>query len=847
MAFVVGELSAPITLDTKGFDKGLSEVNRAGQRAAKQVSDSFKDMGKRMSDVGKSLTKRLTLPIAGIGTATMKIGSDFDSQMSKVQAVSGATGDDLDKLREKAKDMGSETMFSATESAEALEYMALAGWETQEMLDGLPGVLDLAAAGALDLGRASDIVTDGMSMFQMEAEESSRMSDVLAKAQAEANTNVEQLGEAMKMGGASASAAGESIESTSAILGVFADNGFKGSQAGTILDNMFRDVKNSAEDGAIAIGDASIEVYDANGNMRAMSDIMADVEKATEGMSDEARDAALANVFQSRSLRGVNTILGEGTDALYDLEEELKNSEGAAEEMADVMQDNLGGSITEMMSALEGLAISFYELGEGPLRSVVDWVTDLIRKFTDMDDHTKQIIMIVGGLAAALGPLLLVGGALVSSIGALIPVFSALFGPVGLIIGAITALTAGIVYLWNTNEEFREFLGEIWESISEIFTSVISAIVEFVQEIWGGLVEWWQEHNEMIMQAFENFVNFILGLMEFLWPFVEMLVVQTWQAVQDIIQGAIDVITGIIEFFSALFTGDWEALWEATKKILSGAVQALWGLVNTWFIGRILKLGSTFIKSFRDVFSKGWDFIKNLFTSSVNAVRNAVSTGFNAVRNVVSNIMNGIRSVISSVWNSARSTVSSVVNGIRDTISNIFNRLRGIVSNAMSGVHSAVSNGIRNALNAVKNMAKNFFNAGKNIVTSIIDGIKAAPGKITDAIKDMAGAARDFLPFSPAKKGPLKDLDKLDFGGPLEESLQNAIPGVQGKLQTLLQVPQPETSSGDSSPGLTTGDDGAVYEFNIDVPLDGKTIAKKTVKFTAEELENLKRRERRRR
>src|SRR5690625_496286 len=272
--------------------------------------------------------------------------------------------------------------------------------------------------------------------------------------------------------------------------------------------------------------------------------------------------------------------------------------------------------------------------------TVIDGAKQMMDWWNQLSPVTQEIakkIAIFGTIGAvSIGPLLKVVAPLVSAIGALIPVFAALFSPVGLIIGAITALTAGIVYLWNTNEEFREFLGEIWESISEIFTSVISAIVEFVQEIWGGLVEWWQEHNEMIMQAFENFVNFILGLMEFLWPFVEMLVVQTWQAVQDIIQGAIDVITGIIEFFSALFTGDWEALWEATKKILSGAVQALWGLVNTWFIGRILKLGSTFIKSFRDVFSKGWDFIKNLFTSSVNAVRNAVSTGFNAVRNVVS-------------------------------------------------------------------------------------------------------------------------------------------------------------------------------------------------------------------
>lgn len=162
MAFVVGELSAPITLDDKGFKAGLDSVNKAGKTAAEQVSESFKRTGSQMKDVGKTLTTRVTLPIAGIGAAAIRAGMDFDTQMSKVQAISGATGSDLAALREKAKEMGAATRFSATESAEALEYMALAGWDTQQMLDGLPGVLDLAAAGALDLGLASDIVTDGM-------------------------------------------------------------------------------------------------------------------------------------------------------------------------------------------------------------------------------------------------------------------------------------------------------------------------------------------------------------------------------------------------------------------------------------------------------------------------------------------------------------------------------------------------------------------------------------------------------------------------------------------------------------------------------------------------------------
>ncbi|WP_339283163.1 tape measure protein [Oceanobacillus sp. FSL K6-3682] len=376
---------------------------------------------------------------------------------------------------------------------------------------------------------------------------------------------------------------------------------------------------------------------------------------------------------------------------------------------------------------------------------------------------------------------------------------------------------------------------EVWEFIYENIITAVSAIVEFVMEIWAQLVAFWNEHGEMILQAAQNVwsivqaiiigavtaiwdfiqmafpviqniiqvaMDVIWNIMQVLWPIIRALIIDTWNAIKNTIQGAIDVITGIIQFFSALFTGNWSALWDSIKQIVSGAVQAAWGLINLWFVGKILKLGTSLFTGLRGIVTNIWNTVKSLFEAGINYARNLVSAGFNLIRSTISNvmmtvrniistvwnaitnvittvvngvgntisnvfnsigstinlIMSSIRSVISSVWNSIRSTISTVVNGIRSTISSIFSSLSGIVRNAFSSVTSAVTTGIGNAYRAVVGKISDFFNAGRNIVTSIANGIKGAISKVTGAISGVVQKIRDFLPFSPAKEGPLKDI-----------------------------------------------------------------------------------------
>lgn len=405
------------------LNQELSEVPNsmrlAGQRM-EAVGQKMQTIGQNMTKVGKGLTTYVTTPIVGLAAAAVKTTSDFDSSMSKVQALSGATGEEFQSLRDKARQMGATTKYSAGEAADAMGYMALAGWNSEQMIEGLPGVLDLAAASGMELATASDLVTDYLSAFGLEAKDSARMADQLAYAQANSNTTTTQLGDAFGNSAAMMHSAGQTMETTTAILESFANQGIKGSEAGTALSAMMRDVIQRMKDGKIYIGDTAVQVTDANGNFRDMTDILADVETATEGMGTAEKDAALMTTFTSRSIKGVNMVLTEGVGTVKGYREELYNSTGAAQTMAKTMQDNLAGQLTILKSQLQELAISFGDTLVPSIRKAVEWVQKQVDKLNSLDESTRDQIVKFGLLAASIGPVVLIGGKLVSSIGKLV-------------------------------------------------------------------------------------------------------------------------------------------------------------------------------------------------------------------------------------------------------------------------------------------------------------------------------------------------------------------------------------------------------------------------------------------
>lgn len=319
----------------------------------------------------------------------VQVGSAFEASMSEVQAISGATSAELEKMSAKAKQLGSTSRFSATEVSQAFKYMSLAGWDVSQSISAVDGVIQLAAASGMDLAAASDMVTDYLSAFGMEADQATYMADMLAYAQSHSNTTAEQLGEAYKNCAANLNASGQDIETTTALLEGMANQGKKGSEAGTQLAAIMRDLTAKMDEGAIQIGETSVAVMDAQGNFRDLTDIITDVDAATQGMGDAEKAAALATTFTSDSITGLNLILNEGVGKIAGYEEELRNSNGAASDMADTMQNNLQGKITAAGSALEGLGIAAYDYISGPAGAVVEWATGVFQGLTDLITPSK--------------------------------------------------------------------------------------------------------------------------------------------------------------------------------------------------------------------------------------------------------------------------------------------------------------------------------------------------------------------------------------------------------------------------------------------------------------------------
>lgn len=389
----------------KQNEKYLQEAQNATDKCAKSINEygketttvitTTKEFGESLKEgFGEALAaKGLELAgeaISAIGDKAkeaaeyvVKVGSSFEAGMSEVEAISGATGSELEALENKAKSLGSSTKFSATEAASAMTNMSLAGWSVNQTLSGIDGVLQLAAASNMDLADASQVVTDNISTFNLEASQSTHLADMMAYAQANSSTTAAELGEAYKNCGANMNAAGQDIETTTSMLESLANNGLRGSEAGTALAAVMRDMTSKMKDGKIAIGDTSVEVMDSNGNFRDMTDVLKDVENATDGMGDAQKQAALMSTFTSDSIKGLNMLLNTGADQVAGYEESLRNCSGAASDMADTMQDNLQGKLTELSSAAEGLGIAVYDYISGPLQGGVELLTDIVSGLTD--------------------------------------------------------------------------------------------------------------------------------------------------------------------------------------------------------------------------------------------------------------------------------------------------------------------------------------------------------------------------------------------------------------------------------------------------------------------------------
>lgn len=482
-----------------------------------EVGTKLQSVGDKISGVGTKLTTSVTVPLVAAGTAAVKTAADFESSMSQVQATMGITADSMsevdgqsvntmDTLSALAKEMGATTAFSATECAEALNYLALAGYDTQQMCDTLPTVLNLAAAGSFDLATASDMVTDAMSALGMSTDQADTMVDQMAKTASSTNTSVEQLGEGiLKIGATAKSIKGGTAELNTA-LGILANNGIKGAEGGTHLRNVILSLQSPTDTAASLLDELGVSVYDSSGQMRSLNDILGDLNTSMDGMTSAERDNIISTIFNKTDLASVNALLANTGETWDSLQDSITNSGGAAQQMADTQLDNLSGQLTILKSALEGLAISIGEILLPVIKNIVAKVQSFVDWLNNLSDAQKETVVKVAAVAAALGPMLVIIGKLTSTVGSAMTGFSSLAkgiaqlgvkvaggtgsitsmgsaiaavaGPVLAVVAVIATLVAAFKHLWDTNEEFREAITAIWDGI-----------VSKVQEFCAGITE----------------------------------------------------------------------------------------------------------------------------------------------------------------------------------------------------------------------------------------------------------------------------------------------------------------------------------------------------------------------
>lgn len=500
-------------IETENALRNLEQQANQSATAVQKIAASgekLQALGDNISSVGKKFLP-VTGAVVGLGTAAVKTAADFDSAMSQVAAVSGATGADLEALRDKAREMGSKTKFSASEAAEAMNYMAMAGWKTSDMLSGIEGIMNLAAASGENLATTSDIVTDALTAFGLSAADSGHFADILAAASSNANTNVSMMGETFKYCAPIAGALGFSAEDTAEAIGLMANAGIKSSQAGTSLRTVMNSLAGEVKICGAGIGEVTVATSNADGSMRDLSDILADCRVAFAGLSESEKAAAAEALVGKNAMSGFLALMNAAPADIEKLSGAIANCDGTAAGMAETMQDNLAGQLTILKSQLEELAISFGELLMPSIRMIVGWVQRLVDWLNGMDEGTKKVIMTVALLAAAIGPVLIVIGKVVSAVGTimtLIPklvsgfnmlktAFSALgavmaANPIILIVAAVAAAVAAIILLYQKCEWFRDAVNAVWAQVKEFFVSAWEAICSFFTETipaaWESLV-----------------------------------------------------------------------------------------------------------------------------------------------------------------------------------------------------------------------------------------------------------------------------------------------------------------------------------------------------------------------
>lgn len=741
---------------TKPSKEVINSMRSMGNEAIK-AGKQIQSAGKTITSVGSTLTKAITVPIAGVATAAVKTAADFEAAMSEVGAISGANAQDLATLTAKAKEMGATTSFSASESAEAMKYMAMAGWKTADMTAGIAGIMNLAAAAGEDLGTTSDIVTDGLTAFGMSAKESGRFADVMAAASTNANTNVTMLGESFKYCAATAGAMGYNIEDISVALGVMANAGIKGSTAGTTLKNVIANMAKPTDAQAAVMQKLGIRLTDGSGNMKSFAEVMNNLRSSFNGLSETEKASYATTLAGKESMSGLLTIVNASAADFDKLTEAINGSSGSAEAMAAKMLDNLKGQLTLLKSAVEGIAITIGDKLLPYLKKFVSWVQKAADYINNLSDAQVDSIMKWAAIAAAIPPIIMVFGKVVTMVGTVQRTFGTItktianFGgiigtitsPAGIVIGVLAAIAVAAVLIIKNWDQVKAFLQNVgnwfknafekagfsvqgfkdkFTSIGNTVGSIAGKISSFVKNIAGIFKKEFAgsvgEGADAAGGAFETIVG---GAFTGNWDSAAQ---DFRNSIKNIFPP--DIAAGIINVFNTLLPGikavasgikaTFTGLVQDVKKIFDGFTTIFKG-IGTMLKGIFSGDAETALKGFQTAAGGAVDVIGNIFKTKINAIKNFVVGAFSTfLPESTVNKIAGAFDLVASAWDIAISTAKGYINGFVQAVKPIIENIKTIFKGVAQFVKGVFTGDWKGALNGLKTIARGALSGLVNII-----------------------------------------------------------------------------------------------------------------------------------
>ncbi|WP_257147087.1 phage tail tape measure protein [Bacillus cereus] len=726
---------------------GLNRAEQHGQRTTGILNRGFSSVGRMAGSMGAAVgTSAIAIGgmagmALGAGAALVGIvsaGANFEQIMSKVAAVSGASGSEMKQLEAQAKELGATTQFSATQAGEGMMYLAQAGFKTGDIMKAMPGMLDLAAAGALDLGTAADIASNIMSGFGLSADKATHTADVLALAASNSNTNVTQMGEAMKYAAGTAHTVGFSIEETSAAIMAMANSGLQGSVAGQAFATSLGRLAKPTKEMRKVMDELNLSFFDQQGKIKPLPTIIKELEDKTGSMTNQQKSATLTTLFGAEAYKNWAALMQEGSEKLEKNTKALEKADGAAAKMAKTMNDNLKGKWIEFTSALEGLAITIFTLIAPALAAivlgltqVVRWVDGTIKRFVDLNNYIGNIQLITKAIQdfwlAASGDrnAMVEGYDILTKLG-----FSAnsiqfiqeTTAAVQYGVETMKALVSGdwgaasnfldklgfspekkadiIMFVQDVHAQLSSFIenvqslisaaapvimgiiGATWDFIKGVFNTIapylmplLTDVMSFVNGIIEKIAAFWKENGDLIVQAVKNAFDLIKGIIEFVMPVVLFIIEDVWGNIKGVINGALDIILGTIKLFSSLLTGDWTGVWDAIKQILSGAWEFIWNFIQIWGVGKVLGIIGKIGSKMKGLFGEAWEGVKKIFSDMFEGIFKSSGDTLTVIKEVFGKVKDAIATPFKNAWE-----------GVMEWI----DKIRKGVSNMFSGVHIPV-------------------------------------------------------------------------------------------------------------------------------------------------------------